>query len=150
MDSSTFIAALRERYLELSPHMAECGLTIRQLSADSATLELPSREDWLGDVESGRFNPGIVSVLVDNSAGLAVIAHAGRRDAIATLDLRLDYLRPAFIGSPLFCRARCTRMTPSIAFAHAVVWQDNEAAPIATAQGVFMRSGANRVTGGDA
>lgn len=141
MDSSSFIAALRERYLEFSPHTAECGLAITQLSADSATLELPSREAWLGDVDSGRYNPGIISVLVDNTAGLAVIARAGQWEPIATLDLRMDYLRPAFLGSAVSCRAHCIRMTRSIAFVHAVVWQHDEHAPLATAQGVFMRSG---------
>jgi len=144
MDTSSFIASLRERYLELSPHMSECGLEIAHLSTDSATLVLPSREDWLGDAESGRFNPGVITMLVDNTAGLAVIARAGRREPIATLDLRMDYLRPAFIGTPVSCRAQCIRMTRSIAFAHAVIWQDDEHTPIATAQGVFMRSGARQ------
>ncbi|HEY9546230.1 MAG TPA: PaaI family thioesterase [Solimonas sp.] len=141
MDTDSFLETLRQFYLGFSPHTSECGLRITTLSADQATLELPSREDWLGDIDSGRFNPGIISVLVDSTAGLSVLARAGQRETIATLDLRTDYLRPAFIGASVFCSARCIRMTRSIAFVHATVWQDDEQAPVATAQAVFMRSG---------
>src|SRR3546814_1514728 len=126
MDTDSFLETLRQFYLGFSPHTSECGLRITTLSADQATLELPSREDWLGDIDSGRFNPGILSVLVDSTAGLSVLARAGQRETIATLDLRPDYLHPAFIAASVFCNARSLRMTRSIAFVHATVWQDDE------------------------
>lgn len=150
MDSENFLETLRQFYLGFSPHTAECGLLITALSREGATLELPSREDWLGDVDSGRLNPGIIGVLVDSTAGLSVLARAGQRETIATLDLRTDYLRPAFIGASVFCNARCIRMTHSIAFVHARVWQNDEQAPIATAQAVFMRSGVPNAAGSGA
>lgn len=143
MNTDNFLDTLRQFYPGFSPHTAECGLVITALSTEAATLELPSRQDWLGNADSGRFNPGIISVLIDSTAGLSVLARAGQRETIATLDLRTDYLRPAFIGSSVFCTARCIRMTRSIAFVHAMVWQNDEHAPIATAQAVFMRSSAS-------
>ncbi|WP_051278052.1 PaaI family thioesterase [Solimonas flava] len=144
MSDPDFIDALRERYLALSPHMAECGMQVGALSADAAVLILPWREDWLGDSESGRINPGVITVLVDSAAGLAVLARVGQREPIATLDLRMDYLRPAFRGAAVHCRTSCFRLTQSIAFVRATVWQHDEGQPIASAQLVFMRSNAPR------
>ncbi|MGH8445476.1 MAG: PaaI family thioesterase [Solimonas sp.] len=144
MSEPTFFDRLRTHYLAYSPHMAECDLRIADLSGESVTVSLPYREDWLGDAETGRLNPGVITMLVDSTAGLAVLAHAGQREPIATLDLRMDYLRPAFRGDDVHCRASCFRLTTSIAFVRATVWQADEAEPIASAQLVFMRSSAPR------
>lgn len=148
MDDIDFIQQLRERFLDNSPHMAECGLFVSALSTEGATVTLPYRKDWLGDVESGRINPGIISVLVDSTAGLAVLARVGRREAIATLDLRIDHLRPAFASDDIYCHAECLRMTRGIAFVRATVWQHDELEPIASSQLAFMRTSARRATAG--
>lgn len=148
MDPSRFLDDLRRHFVGLSPHMTVCDFRVGELSAQSATLTLPYREDWLGDAESGRLDPGVISVLVDSTAGLAVLAHAGQNEPIATLDLRMDYLRPAFRDAAVHCRASCLRMTRSIAFVRATVWQDDEQSPVASSQLVFMRSGARRAPAG--
>ncbi|NKF22594.1 PaaI family thioesterase [Solimonas marina] len=145
MNESEFFAALRERYIDNSPHMRECGFVVEALSTEYVTVRLPVREDWIGDVENGRLNPGIVTVLVDSTGGLAALARAGEPEPIATLDLRIDHMRPAFFGADLHCRAECLRMARSIAFVRATVWQHDPHEPIASAQLAFMRAGARRV-----
>src|SRR3546814_10436848 len=87
MDTDSFLETLRQFYLGFSPHTSECGLRITTLSADQATLELPSREDWLGDIDSGRFNPGIISVLVDSTAGLRSEEHTSELQSL----MRISY-----------------------------------------------------------
>src|SRR3546814_1895761 len=87
MDTDSFLESLRQFYLGFSPHTSECGLRITTLSADQATLELPSREDWLGDIDSGRFNPGIISVLVDSTAGLRSEEHTSELQSL----MRISY-----------------------------------------------------------
>src|SRR3546814_12013183 len=129
MDTDSFLETLRQFYLGFSPHTSECGLRITTLSADQATLELPSREDWLGDIDSGRFHPGIISVLVDSTAGLSVLARAGQRATIATLDLPTAQLRPAFIRAPWFCHARFLRLPPRLPFRHPTDLPDKGAPP---------------------
>src|SRR3546814_19186198 len=94
MDTDSFLETLRQFYLGFSPHTSECGLRITTLSADQATLELPSREDWLGDIDSGRFNPGIIRVLVDSTAGLYVPARPGPRETIPPPPLPPHYPPP--------------------------------------------------------
>ena len=75
--------------------------------------------------------------------GLAVqLALDGTR-AIATLDLRIDYQKPATPGLDIKAHAICYRVTRSIAFVRATAYQESEDAPVATATACFM-AGANR------
>lgn len=129
------------RMLDFIPHMGEIGLQLLCAGSESVEMALPYREDWLGDIAHGLLHPGIITTLVDSCSGLAVMAHIGKLEAIATLDLRMDYLHPAVKDHTLHCRSRCYRMTTNIAFARADVWQAHEPGRvIATSQGVFMRS----------
>ncbi|SEQ69460.1 uncharacterized domain 1-containing protein [Solimonas aquatica] len=141
MNSESFLDQLLQRYARFSPHTRDCGIEITALSAEGVSTQLPYREDWLGDADSGRLHPGVLSVLIDSSAGVALMAHLGQPERIATLDLRIDHLRPAFAGSALHCHAHCYRKTSSIAFLSAEAWQDDRERPIARAQLVFARNG---------
>jgi acyl-coenzyme A thioesterase PaaI-like protein len=57
---------------------------------------------------------------------------------IATLDLRIDYLRAGDAGRDVVCRASCYKLTRNVAFTRAVAYHDDEADPIATSMGTFM------------
>lgn len=144
MTVTHFHEALRQRFVEATPHVAECGMRITELSTQGATVLLPFREDWLGDVQRQIIHTGIIATLVDSACGAAVLAAMERYEPIATIDLRLDYLRAARRDLTLHCRAECQRLTASIAFAHATVWQDRIDEPVAIAQGAFMRSSARK------
>lgn len=135
-----FHALLRQRFVKFTPHAARCGMQITDLSAQGAELILPFREDWLGDAERGLIHPGIVTTLVDSACGVAVLGHIGRLEPIATLDLRMDYLRAALRDREICCRAECYRLTADIAFARASVWQTSPDEPVAISQSVFMRT----------
>jgi uncharacterized protein (TIGR00369 family) len=138
--SHTFFDAVREQFANAIPHARECGLRITRLDGDGAEAVLPYRPEWLGDPERGLIHTGIITTLVDTVAGLAAFVASGKYEPIATLDLRMDYLRPARPDKALTTRAECYRLTRSIAFVRATVWQDNEAEPVAASQATFMRS----------
>lgn len=140
MADTNFHELLRHHFVRVTPHVAECGMRISNLNAESAEVTLPFREDWLGDAERGLIHPGIVTTLVDSACGAAVLAHIGHLEPIATLDLRMDYLRAGLRDRDVHCRAECYRLTASIAFARASVWQRDPAEPIAISQSVFMRT----------
>src|SRR6185312_16527128 len=77
------------------------------------------------------------------SCGMAVeLALDGTR-AIATLDLRIDYQKPAIAGLDVKAHSICTRVARSIAFVHATAYQVSKDDPVATDTACFM-IGANR------
>ena len=61
-----------------------------------------------------------------------------RFQPVVTIDLRLDYLRPAIKHETVFARCECYKLTRSIGFVRGVAHGDDEDRPIAMAAGTFM------------
>ena len=119
------------------------GLVIERAAPGEAWASLPYQAVFVGDIESGVIHGGVVTAMLDESCGMAVqLALDGSR-AIATLDLRIDYQRPAKPGLDIRAHAVCYRVTRSIAFVRATAYQETEDDPVATAAACFM-VGANR------
>src|SRR3954453_10469290 len=119
------------------------GLRLDRAAPGEAWSSLPYRPVFVGDTETGVLHGGVVPAMLDESCGMAVqLALDGTR-SIATLDLRIDYLKPATPGLDIKAHAVCYRVTRSIAFVRATAYQDSEDDPVATATGCFM-VGANR------
>jgi uncharacterized protein (TIGR00369 family) len=135
---STLIEKLLMHFVPNTPHMTDVGLSINSLAAGDASMSMPARADWLGDAQRGLMHPGPLTVLADSCAGLAVVSALEKTVAIATLDLRMDYLRRAVPDKPVECRATCVRMATNVAFVDAQVWQDRREEPVALARGAFM------------
>ena len=131
---------LNEKYIARAPHMHDIGARVTAVDRARGSLVLPARADWLGDPVRGLLHHGPLTVLADSACGLAVGAALGRRMPYATLDLRMDYLRPAGPEFDVHCDAECFRLTRSVAFVRASVWQSDRDQPIATAQATFMLS----------
>jgi len=74
------------------------GLRLDRASPGEAWSSLPYRPVFVGDTETGVLHGGVVTAMLDESCGMAVqLALDGTR-AIATLDLRIDYQKPATPG----------------------------------------------------
>ncbi len=131
---------LNRKYIARAPHMRDIGARVTAVDRARGSMVLPARRDWLGDPVRGLLHPGALTVLADSACGLAVGAALEQRTPYATLDLRMDYLRPAGPEHDVHCDAECYRLTRSVAFARASVWQDTPAQPIAAAQATFMLS----------
>ena len=131
---------LQRKYVARTPHMRDAGMAVTALSEGRGTMVLPARPDWVGDPVRQVLHPGVLTVLADSACGLAVGAALDKRVPYATLDLRMDYLRPAGPGHDVHCEAHCYRVTRSVAFVRAEVWQGDRSQPIATAQATFMLS----------
>lgn len=94
----------------------------------------------MGDPERGLMHPGAITVLADSACGLAVGAALDRDITYATLNLRMDYLRPASPDRDVTCDAHCYRLSRSVAFIRAEAWQTDPSQPVASAQATFMLS----------
>jgi uncharacterized protein (TIGR00369 family) len=121
-----------------SPHAVALGIEIVRIDADGAVMRLEWKPELVGDLGTGVLFGGAVTSLLDHCCGASV--HAGMTEfaMIATLDLRIDYMRPARKGEAVTAHAFCYRRTRSIAFVRALAYEDDPADPIAAAQAAFM------------
>lgn len=102
------------------------------------TFDLPYREDLVADPVSGTIHGGVITTLLDATCGQAVLTALRQVRRIATLDLRIDYLRPAKAGATVRCVAECYRVTRQVAFTRAVAHDGDPDDPLATSAGTFM------------
>lgn len=135
---SSLLDELNRLFVGQTPHMHEIGARITAVGRARGSMTLPASPQWLGDRARGWLHPGALTVLADSTCGLAVGAALAERAPFATLDLRMDYLRPAVPEQDLHCDAHCFRLTRHVAFVRAEVWQTEREQPIAVAQGSFM------------
>lgn len=131
--------------LELLPQLAAgaahthaLGFVYDSLDGDRVRIRAPWREDLVGDPDTGVLSGGLVTTLLDHVGGLAVWIALGRFEPIATLDLRVDYMRAAEARRGLIAEARCYRLTRSIAFVRAWAFEDSPEDPVAAAQSAYM------------
>lgn len=130
-----------ERFFELARkvgHGRALGLAYRASGPDWVELELPWREELVGMPDEGFLASGAIVSLLDTCGGAAVWSALGRYQPIVTIDLRLDYFRPAPRGETVIARCRCDRLTRRIAFVSGNAHTGDETRPVARATSTFM------------
>jgi len=135
-----------------TPHSNALAFEFVSAGLGEGALRVPWRADLALD-EAGVIAGGVVTTLIDHTCGLAVSgalrARAGagmlaaaanaadRMGSMATLDLRIDYLRAARPRAGVTAHAHCYKLTRSVAFVRASAYEDDPDDPIATAQAAF-------------
>jgi len=97
----------------------------------------PYDEKLVGDPETGVIHGGVITTLLDNLCGMSCSMAMEQLRMVATLDLRIDYMRPADKGRDIIGEAECYHLTKSVAFCRAWAYHDTRDKVIATAQGAF-------------
>jgi len=129
---------LRQICMEGIPLNRELSIELTDVWPGGGLMRLPYRADLVGDPVNGVLAGGAITALLDGACGMAVMAALVRPAAVATLDLRIDYLRPATAGRDVVARAECYRLTRHVAFARAIAYHDVPTDPVASAAGAFM------------
>jgi uncharacterized protein (TIGR00369 family) len=122
------------------PHNRALGLEVQELERGISRFRLPYDARLVGNPDTGVLHGGAITALLDACSGAAVFSALTSWVPIATLDLRIDYLRAAEAGRDVLARAHCYRLTRNVAFTRAVAYHDDEADPIASSVGTFMLS----------
>jgi uncharacterized protein (TIGR00369 family) len=132
-----------ERFFELARrvgHGKALGLEYRSSGDNWMELRLPWREELVGMPETGVLASGAIVSLIDTASGGSVWMKLGHFVPIVTLDLRLDYMRPAIKGETVIGRCECVKLTRQIAFVRGVAHGGDVSRPIAQSAATFMLS----------
>ena len=125
-------------YVRKVGHGGALGIDYRDHGEDWAELGLPYDERLVGMPDSGIIASGPIISLMDMATSLAIWIRLGRFRPQATLDLRIDYLRPAVPGRAIIGRGECYRATRSVGFVRGLAHDGDSGDPVAHVTGTFM------------
>jgi uncharacterized protein (TIGR00369 family) len=131
-------AKLFRKFMNGIPHNVALGIELLDISDGQATMALPYNERIVGNPASGVIHGGAITSLMDACCGASVFMKLAAPRMIATLDLRIDYLKPAAPGQRVVALATCYKTTRQVAFVRCLAHHDDPGDPIAHAAGTFM------------
>jgi uncharacterized protein (TIGR00369 family) len=132
---------IARQFMEALPHARALGMRLTLLEEGQARIEMDYDPRFVGDPDTGVIHGGAVSALMDTCCGAAAMSHPDAPGGTATIDLRIDYMRPATPGQTIRAEAECYHITRSVAFVRARAMDDDATLPVATATGAFTVEG---------
>lgn len=129
-----------------TPHAQMLGMKFVAVDRGRATLSLPYQKKLVGNKKLGILHGGAITALLDQASGLAAISAFDEMKAVATLDLRIDYMRAAEPGKTIIAEAHAYKATRHIAFIRGIAHEGDIEDPVATSQASFMTTAAGRKT----
>jgi len=109
--------------------ISEMDLRIEQAERDGVKIRMPFNPDFCVDDEGTMLHGGILTALLDSAFGLANFLAIENVENMATVDLRVEYLRPAQSRADVVVFAECYRQTRHVAFNSGRVWFDTPGLP---------------------
>jgi uncharacterized protein (TIGR00369 family) len=148
-EQSRFEAALVTMFEQHIKFNALLGLKIDSVRAGAVRGSFEMRPDLVGHFTHGRLHGGVISAVLDATAGLALMAAIAERhptesatqvmhrfSRMGTIDLRIDFLRQG-IGKRFHSGALVTRLGGRIASTQMTLHND-EGTLIATGAAAFV------------
>jgi uncharacterized protein (TIGR00369 family) len=132
------LAFFQQWFVDTIPHTKALGLQVVGARKGFASMQLEWRGELVGNPETGVLAGGPLTAMLDSCCGMSVATMLTRPEPFATLDLRIDYVRPAEPGKAVIAEAECYRITRSVAFTRAFAHHGDSKDPIAAAAGTFM------------
>ena len=136
---------LLRQFLHGVRHSRVLGMELVHVEPPGLVLRLPYSDKIIGNPETGVIHGGAITTLMDQACGLAVaVALAPGFDITPTIDLRIDYMRPAEPGKDVFAYVEGYRKTRQVVFTRGIAYHDDRSKPIAHCVANFTRMGLNK------
>jgi uncharacterized protein (TIGR00369 family) len=117
---------------------AHLGGEVLGFGPGKATMRMPYGPHLVGNPDAGVVHGGVITALLDHTSGAAVMAALNEPISIATLDLRIDYMKPAAPGEAITAEVTCLKVTREVAFVRGSAYQSSPEDIIAICTGAFM------------
>ena len=129
-------AQIAKQFIQAIPHASALGMELTQIGDGNAEICMPYNEQLVGDPKTGVIHGGAVSALMDTCCGAAVMCHPDAPGGTATIDLRIDYLRPG-IGEVFYASAEIIRSGNKVTVARMEL-HNQEGTHIAFGTGTYL------------
>ena len=146
-----FLNPLREIFEEKIVFNRVLGLRIDVMEADHVLAHIAMKPELIGHYTHQRLHGGVISATLDAMGGLAAMAAIGARHMdepvaarlarfgkLGTIDLRIDYLRPA-TGARFTARAEVLRLGSRVASTR-MEFFDQDGKLLSTGAGAYIVS----------
>ncbi len=129
---------LRQAMEEFIPFNKYLGVRVVEIDRGHVRLEIPFRDELIGDPLRQAMHGGVMSALADTAGGCAVwSAVEDPRARVSTIDMRVDYLRPGK-RETLVCEASIVRLGKRVGVSDMRLFHPSAPADtIATGKGVY-------------
>lgn len=127
-----------QTFVNAVPQLRALNVEFLDIEDGKVSVKLPYSEHLVGFPETGVLAGGAIYTVMDSVAGMSVYAALGAYFPSATLDLRIDYLKPATPGQDVYGEARCYKLTRKVAFVRGRAHHGDPERPIAHITGTFF------------
>jgi uncharacterized protein (TIGR00369 family) len=131
-------ADIAERVATTSPLGRDLGFKLVKLEKARGVVSVEYQEKLIGNPVTRVVHGGVITALLDHASAVAVVAALETPTSIATLDMRIDYMRAAEPGRTIIGDAVCFKITKSVAFVRGTAYHDSIDDPIATVVCTYM------------
>ncbi|MCY3726216.1 MAG: PaaI family thioesterase [Rhodobacteraceae bacterium] len=124
-------------FIQRLPFSKALNMRVEEIGESRAVMTTPYDLQIIGNPSIGVIDGGVVTALMDTCGGLAVLTHPEVNTSMATLNLKVDYMRPANSGQQITAEAECYNVTRTVAFVRVMAFDEDRNRPVATALATY-------------
>jgi uncharacterized protein (TIGR00369 family) len=124
--------------MKWTPQGRALGFEVTKLEGAKVWGRAPYKPELVGDPETGVIAGGVITTFLDQLSGMAAVLAMREPTTVATIDIRIDYMRGAEPGRDVLAEAHCYKIGKNVAFVRAVAYEESADNPIANAAAAFM------------
>lgn len=124
-----------DRLLTTPAYHRWLGLELVEVAPGTVTIGMDCRPEMTADTAGSYVHGGLLATLLDIAADFALVSEVGV--GLPTIDLRVDYLRPARPGDRLLATGSVVRRGRTLGVADAVVVREDDPRQLAVGRGVY-------------